>query len=256
MDDQDIDFRKLPEVPISAFQMMDKVHRYTSELSKMGTLGGQPQRGVESATEADLNVRNAAVKLSSCVASLRACITVASKQVFQDIQYILESPITLAGSTRRSASEITIKPNELDDFYSVDVELHTSDRAQIEMRDMMVWSQLYRTYNGMLSAETAMENSGIENPQEEMLKASVNTLFMSPQAQQVRTMMMLKGLQSQAAEVLRAFQQDLLQQQQAPPQGEMISGSEEITMDEVATPTGMQENIAMDRQTNVVNEMR
>ena len=101
-----------------------------------------------------------------------------------------------------------------------------------------------------------MENSGIENPQEEMLKASVNTLFMSPQAQQVRTMMMLKGLQSQAAEVLRAFQQDLLQQQQAPPQGEMISGSEEITMDEVATPTGMQENIAMDRQTNVVNEMR
>ena len=256
VDDQDIAFRKLPEVPISAFQMMDKVHRYTSELSKMGTLGGQPQRGVESATEADLNVRNAAVKLSSCVASLRACITVASKQVFQDIQYILESPITLAGSTRRSASEITIKPNELDDFYSVDVELHTSDRAQIEMRDMMVWSQLYRTYNGMLSAETAMENSGIENPQEEMLKASVNTLFMSPQAQQVRTMMMLKGLQSQAAEVLRAFQQDLLQQQQAPPQGEMISGSEEITMDEVATPTGMQENIAMDRQTNVVNEMR
>ena len=68
--------------------------------------------------------------------------------------------------------------------------------------------------------------------------------------------MMIKGLQSQAAEVLRAFQQDLLQQQQAPPQGEMISGSEEITMDEVATPTGMQENIAMDRQTNVVNEMR
>ena len=71
------------------------------------------------------------------------------------------------------------------------MELHTSDRAAIEMRDMMVWSQLYQTYGGMLSAETAMENSGIENPQEEMLKASVNLLFMSEPAQQVRTMMML-----------------------------------------------------------------
>ena len=123
---------------------------------------------------------------------------------------------------------------------------------------MMVWSQLYRTYNGMLSAETAMENSGIENPQQEILKASVNTLFMSPQAQQVRTMMMLKGLQSQAAEVLRSFQQDLLQpqQQQQPQQPPGMSSTEEITMDEVATPSGIQENVAMDRQTNVVNEMR
>jgi len=124
---------------------------------------------------------------------------------------------------------------------------------------MMVWSQLYRTYNGMLSAETAMENSGIENPQQELLKASVNTLFMSPQAQQVRTMMMLKGLQSQAAEVLRAFQQELLQTQQRPPQqgaGEMISGTEQITMEELATPSGMEEELAINRQTNVVNEMR
>ena len=109
----------------------------------------------------------------------------------------------------------------------------------------------------MLSAETAMENSGIENPQQEILKASVNTLFMSPQAQQVRTMMMLKGLQSQAAEVLRSFQQDLLQpQQQQPQQPPGMSSTEEITMDEVATPSGIQENVAMDRQTNVVNEMR
>jgi len=69
-------------------------------------------------------------------------------------------------------------------------------------------------------------------------------------------MMMLKGLQGQAAEVLRAFQQDLLQQQQGPAPQEQMSSTEEITMDEVATPTGMQENIAMDRQTNVVNEMR
>ena len=259
VDDQEINFVKLPEVPLSAFQMMDKVHRYTSELSKLGALGGQPQRGVESATEADLNVRNAAVKLASCVHALQACIAVASRQAFQDIQHILESPITIGGGPRRQASEITIKPSELDDYYAVDVELHTSDRSAIEMRDMMVWSQLYRTYNGMLSAETAMENSGIENPQQELLKASVNTLFMSPQAQQVRTMMMLKGLQSQAAEVLRAFQQELLQTQQRPPQqgaGEMISGTEQITMEELATPSGMEEELAINRQTNVVNEMR
>ena len=72
-------------------------------------------------------------------------------------------------------------------------------------------------------------------------------------------MMMLKGLQSQAAEVLRAFQQELLQTQQRPPQqgaGEMISGTEQITMEELATPSGMEEELAINRQTNVVNEMR
>jgi len=72
--------------------------------------------------------------------------------------------------------------------------------------------------------------------------------------------MMLKGLQSQAAEVLRSFQEELLQTQQPPPPqqgaGEMISGTEQMSMEEVATPSGMQENIAMDRQVNVVDEMR
>ena len=103
-----------------------------------------------------------------------------------------------------------------------------------------------------------MENSGIENPQEELLKASVNTLFMSPQAQQVRTMMMLKGLQSQAAEVLRAFQADLLNQPTAGPQGagQPMNATEQITMDEVATPAGIEEQVQMNRQTNVVNGMR
>ena len=133
------------------------------------------------------------------------------------------------------------------------------------MRDMMVWSQLYQTYGGMLSAETAMENSGIENPQEELLKASVNTLFMSPEAQQVRTMMMLKGLQGQAAEVLRAFQSNLLQNspQMAQPQQGMMpppmgmgeTVTDEFSIGEQVTPAGIEENVQMDRQVNVANEM-
>ncbi len=258
VDDQEIEFRKLPEVNLSVFQMMDRVHNYTSELSKLGTLGGQPQRGVESATEADLNVRNAAVKLQGCVASLRSCVAIASMQVFQDIEHILESSITIGGFSRRGASEITIKPSELDGFYAVDVELHTSDRAAIEMRDMMVWSQLYQTYGGMLSAETAMENSGIENPQEEMLKASVNLLFMSEPAQQVRTMMMLKGLQGQASEVLQAFQQNMVNQQSAlPAQGMMDPQSNMgVAMDSLPSATGMPEQLDLDRQVNMANEMR
>ena len=49
------------------------------------------------------------------------------------------------------------------------------------MRDMMVWSQLYRTYNGMLSAETAMENSGIENPQQEITQSvSEYVVYVTP----------------------------------------------------------------------------
>jgi len=265
VDDQDIDFRKLPEVPLSAFQLMERLHQFTSELSKMGTLGGQPQRGVESATEADMNIRNAAVKLSGCVTALRSCITIACRQVFQDVEHLLESPVTIAGGLKRGDSEVSIKPSEIDGFYSVDVELHTSDRASLEMRDAMVWSQLYQTYGGMLSAETAMEASGIENPQQELLKASVNTLFMSPEAQQVRTMMMLKGLQGQAAEVLRAYQNTMIQNTPAPPPpmtppgipgAPGMSGAEQVTMTEAITPSGIDETVAMNRQANIVNEIR
>ena len=123
---------------------------------------------------------------------------------------------------------------------------------------MMVWSQLYQTYGGMLSAETAMENSGIENPQEEMLKASVNLLFMSEPAQQVRTMMMLKGLQGQASEVLQAFQQGMANQPSAlPPQGMMDpQGNMGVAMDSLPSATGMPEQLDLDRQVNMANEMR
>ena len=256
MDDQEIEFRSLPDVPVSAFQLINKVHDYTNELSKASILSGYPQRGVDTATEADMNVRNAASKLQGPINAMRSAIMVVNRWVFQDIENIIESPVTVYGGMKGAPSSIEIAPKEIGGFYESYVELDTSDQASLNARNARLWADLYSVYQGTLSPQTAMEKGGIENPQEEMLKASVNTLFMSPQAQQVRTMMMLKGLQSQAAEVLRAFQQDLLQQQQAPPQGEMISGSEEITMDEVATPTGMQENIAMDRQTNVVNEMR
>jgi len=58
---------------------------------------------------------------------------------------------------------------------------------------------------------------------------------------------------------LRSFQEELLQSQARPPQqgaGEMISGTEQISMDEVATPSGMEEELAVNRQVNVVDEMR
>ncbi len=40
MDDQEIEFRALPELPISSFQLINKVHDYTNELSKASNLSG------------------------------------------------------------------------------------------------------------------------------------------------------------------------------------------------------------------------
>ena len=92
-----------------------------------------------------------------------------------------------------------------------------------------------------------MEKGGIENPQEELMKASVARLFLSEPAEQVRVLMMLNGLQSSAEDVLVAYRNNLLgealnsnempmgpegvpnpQQQMRPTQEQMLDPSTEI----------------------------
>ena len=50
-----------------------------------------------------------------------------------------------------------------------------------------------------------MEKGGIENPQEEMMKAAVARFFLSEPAKQVRPLMMLQGLNTTAEDVLISY---------------------------------------------------
>lgn len=227
MDDQEIEFRALPELPISSFQLINKVHDYTNELSKANILSGTAQRGVDTATEADMNVRNAAAKLQGPINAMRSAIMIINRWILQDIEKIVEAPVTIYGGMKGAPSSIVIEPKEIAGFYETYVELYTSDQSALDARNARLWADLYAVYQGVLSPQTAMERGGIENPQEEMMKASVARLFMSEPAEQVRTMMMLNGLQSSAEDVLTAYRNGMMQEgaqgpPQGPPQGPMM----------------------------------
>ena len=226
MDDQEIEFRSLPDVPVSAFQLINKVHEYTNELSKASILSGTSQRGVDTATEADMNVRNAASKLQGPINALRSAIMVINRWVFQDIENIIESPVTVYGGMKGAPSSIEIAPKEIGGFYESYVELDTSDQASLNARNARLWADLYSVYQGTLSPQTAMEKGGIENPQEEMMKASVARLFLSEPAEQVRTMMMLTNLGGQAEDILTAYRNGIMQEQSAQQAGAQAAGAQ------------------------------
>ena len=212
MDDQEIRFESLPEVPMSAFNLINKVHDYTNELSKASILSGNVQRGVETATEADMNVRNAAAKLEGPNNALRSAVTVMNRRVLQCIENIIEAPVTVFGGIKGAPSSTSIKPNEISGYYETYVEFYTSDQAALDARNARLWADLYAVYQGTLSPQTAMEKGGIENPQEEMMKAAVSRLFLSEPAEQVRTLMMLQGLNTTAEDVLISYRNNLLGQ--------------------------------------------
>ena len=247
MDDQEIRFESLPEIPMSAYNLINKVHDYTNELSKANILSGNVQRGVETATEADMNVRNAAAKLEGPNNSLRSAVTVMNRRILQCIENIIEAPVTVFGGIKGGPSSVSIKPSEISGYYETYVEFFTSDQAALDARNARLWADLYAVYQGVLSPQTAMEKGGIENPQEELMKASVARLFLSEPAEQVRVLMMLNGLQSSAEDVLVAYRNNLLgealnsnempmgpegvpnpQQQMRPTQEQMLDPSTEI----------------------------
>ena len=236
MDDQEIECRALPELPISSFQLINKVHDYTNELSKASILSGYPQRGVDTATEADMNVRNAAAKLQGPINALRSAIMIVNRWVMQDIENILEAPVTVYGGMKGAPSSIVIEPKEIEGYYETYTELDTTDQASLDARNARLWADLYAVYQGVLSPQTAMERGGIENPQEEMMKASVARLFMSEPAEQVRTMMMLNGLQSQAEDVLAAYRNQIMNEGSPPPQ-QGVNQAMRPTVEQMMNPT-------------------
>tara|TARA_R110002012_G_C11560980_1_gene603426 strand:- start:290 stop:1207 length:918 start_codon:yes stop_codon:yes gene_type:complete len=252
MDDQEIRFESLPEIPMSAFNLINKVHDYTNELSKASILSGNVQRGVETATEADMNVRNAAAKLEGPNNSLRSAVTVMNRRILQCIENILEAPVTVFGGIKGAPSSISIKPNEISGYYETYVEFYTSDQAALDARNARLWADLYAVYQGTLSPQTAMEKGGIENPQEEMMKAAVARLFLSEPAEQVRTLMMLQGLNTTAEDVLISYRNNLLGESLNEMPGGVPTQNQRPSMQQMFDPTQpvveeSQENVQVDQ---------
>jgi hypothetical protein len=183
---ESMQFEKLPEIPVGLLQFVDKTTEMANSSLKIGILGGQPQRGVETATEADSNFRNAAVKLSGPVSALERLVKKLNRWVFMDIELVLEAPVTIYGAAANAPSEVQVMPKDIQGYYESHVELTTADKDALNQVQARFWAEMYRVVP-FLSLYTAMEKMGLEDPQEEMMKRAAEDVFLSPQFQTLRT---------------------------------------------------------------------
>lgn len=193
---QEIGFLGVPEMPVGLLQGLSRINAYVDQTAKLGSLGGTPQRGVDTATEADQNIRNAATKLSGPIRGMRLGIMRINMQARQTIEKVLEVPVTLYGSAGYGGSEVTLKPSDINGFYLTEVELDTSDEAALNLRNARTWSDISQRFP--ISMVTAMRNAGVQNGKAEIKARTVEDLVRSPDAQRWLIMQMLPELPQQA----------------------------------------------------------
>jgi hypothetical protein len=225
----------LGEAPVTVFQFLQVVLQRANDSTKFGALGGSAQRGVDTATEADLNIRNAATKLSGPSDALVRVATTINTQVLQDIEHILESPITIYGALSPGEGEVTIKPSELKGYHQTYVEMATSDDAALADRQARLHADLYRLLPGY-SERTALTKAGIVDPQEEQDERLIENTINDPMMHQARLLMALGGM-GEAGEVLQRLVLQALQ----PGGGQQPSGdgTNPATSDALTTVEGL-----------------
>jgi hypothetical protein len=188
---QDVEAFQMPPMDPSMWTLLNRVHGALNEISKAGTLGGTVQRGVDTATEADLNVRNASSKLTGPVDGLRSCIVEMSRQFFMDIENVLETDVTVFGAGMSGAGAVTLAPEDISGFYEVFVELKTTDQASLDRSNMRLWADLKNEF--ALDQAFAMRKAGIKNPTARILARAEEDTFLSPEMGQVRVLLALAG---------------------------------------------------------------
>lgn len=230
-----IEFLRPPELPRSLFDMISLISSEANAVSKFGSLGGSPLKGVDTATEADTVTRNAAAKLNSPVLALRSAIIEINKQILQDVENVLAQPVILFGAPDEGESLVALEPEDINGFYRTTVELSTTDRAALDRTLARVWGDLYTIFPD-LSEKTAMLNAGIEDPQREAEQRAAEDLFRSPRMVQVREMAALAAMGNKAQLVMQAMQQSLQGEAEQAEQGGVGDGS--ATSNPAATQAG------------------
>ena len=229
---QSIDLLQFGEMPVSLLQGMQYIRRMMDEHSKFGALGGTPQPGVDTATEATQNVQLASALLSSPVRTLRRLCIKIDTWVLQVNEYVLEVPVTVYGATRTGESEITLTPREIGGFHLTNVEMETADEAQLSIRLARIFADMYSKIP--ISAEGVIEKIGYDDPRGEIDRRLLEDLERTPQSMQVLTMAMLTGLAetiSQAKLVQSAFTASLAQLQ-----GGDRKGAAPLALEEPSNP--------------------
>jgi hypothetical protein len=185
-DAEDVEIVSWPEIPRSVDRMLEKVDRVANSRFKLDVLGGLPVRGVETATEADQNVRNATALLGPPIAGLERLINRLSAQVLIDVEKVLRAPVTIYAAVGKSDGELTLGPKDINGFYVTASELTTTDADAIAENKARFWLEA-PLRSPFMPYSKAMERGGIsDEPQKDMVIRAAEDVFLSPQMQQIR----------------------------------------------------------------------
>lgn len=185
---EDIQFPAMPAIPVTVPQMIQLTERAANGVLKLDLLGGIPQQGVDTASEADQNVRNATAKLSGPVSALERLSARLSRWVLMDIEMVLEAPVTVFGVSSDDSAEVTIGPRDISGYYDIYVELRTTDEEAVSQNKARFWLEM-ALRAPFISFFTALERGGVtDDPTTEMLKRAAEDVFLSEEFRMIRVM--------------------------------------------------------------------
>lgn len=188
---QDMEVMGLPNLPAGVLDMLNRTHQWANELSRFNTLGGGAQRGVDTATEADLNTRNASSRLTGPVAGLTGAITRVNAMILKTIELILEAPVVLYGASDAGPGAVVLRPEDIDGFYMTFVSLQTTEQAALDRALLKTWADAFNSFR--LDPEYAMRQAGIENPSERIQKSLEHQVLIDPRMHELRVAQQLGG---------------------------------------------------------------
>lgn len=200
-----IEFLQWPGLPLEVIQLAQRTNQMVDEAVKMNTLGGIPLKGVETATESDQQIRNAAAKLQAPVGGLERLANRITSWVLMDIDCVLEAPVTVFGTGGEGDQhdEVTLGPADINGFYRCSAEMSTTDEYEASMAKARFWLDAYQR-TPFLSAVTAMTKGDVsDQPMEEMVMRAAEDVYLSPEMAAIRK---LSGAQS-FGEFAQMFQQ-------------------------------------------------
>ena len=183
---ESISFIQHPDIPQGVVALFQTTQMLANQTYKFNILGGSAQVGVETATEADQNVRNASAVLSAPVAGLQRLAERISRSVLMDIELVFEAPITIRGVGEGDPAEIKLMPSDIKGFYDVRAELRTSDEDAIAINNARFWIEM-ALRAPFLSFQTAMVRGEItDDPVSERLRRAAEDVFLSDEFRQIR----------------------------------------------------------------------
>lgn len=185
---ESIEFLDRPGLPIEVIQLAQRTQQIADQSVKMDTLSGVPVKGVETATEADQQIRNAASILQGMVGGLQRLAAKLTSWALMDVDVVIAAPVTIYGTgTADSPGEsVTLSPKEIDGFYRVTAELTTVDEDALSLNEARFWMDAYQRSPFMPAAHALVKGKITDDPLAFITQRLAEDELLSPEMRQIR----------------------------------------------------------------------